>query len=70
VLPGDDDFPDQALRDGLAFFKGEPVQVVSSRRRKVSACSMTCCQCLVCCWVRAHGSRSGFVKLLAVLPSP
>jgi hypothetical protein len=25
VLPGDDNFPDQALRDGLAFFKGEPV---------------------------------------------
>jgi hypothetical protein len=29
VLPGDNDFPDQALRDGLAFFKGEPVQVVT-----------------------------------------
>ena len=27
VLPGDDDFPDQALHDGLAFFKGEPVQI-------------------------------------------
>jgi hypothetical protein len=27
VLSGDDDFPDQALRDGLAFVKGEPVQI-------------------------------------------
>jgi hypothetical protein len=31
VLPGDDDFPDQALRDGLAFFKGEPVQIGSQQ---------------------------------------
>jgi hypothetical protein len=29
VLPGDDDFPDQALHDGLAFCKGEPVQIGS-----------------------------------------
>jgi hypothetical protein len=29
LLPGDDDFPDQALRDGLAFVTGEPVQVVT-----------------------------------------
>jgi Transposase DNA-binding len=29
LLPGDADFPDQALRDGLAFFKGEPVQIVA-----------------------------------------
>jgi hypothetical protein len=29
VLPGDHDFPDQALRDGLAFVNGEPVQVVT-----------------------------------------
>jgi len=34
VLPGDDDFPDQELRDGLAFFKGEPVQVVIQQAPK------------------------------------
>jgi hypothetical protein len=27
VLPGDDDFPDQARHDGLAFFKRKPVQI-------------------------------------------
>jgi hypothetical protein len=34
LLPGDDDFPDQALRDGLAFCKGEPVQVVTQQAPK------------------------------------
>jgi hypothetical protein len=34
VLPGDDDCPDQARRDGLAFFKGEPVQVVTQQAPK------------------------------------
>jgi hypothetical protein len=33
-LPGDDDFPDQALRDGLTFFKGQPVQVVTQQAPK------------------------------------
>jgi hypothetical protein len=34
LLAGDDDFPDQALRDGLAFVKGEPVQVVAQQMPK------------------------------------
>jgi acetyl-CoA carboxylase alpha subunit len=34
LLPGDDDFPDQALRDGLTFFKGQPVQVVTQQAPK------------------------------------
>ena len=31
VFPSDDDCSDQALRDGLAFFKGELVQVVTQQ---------------------------------------
>jgi hypothetical protein len=34
MLPGDDDFPDQALRDGLAFFTGELVQIGSQQPPK------------------------------------
>jgi hypothetical protein len=34
LLPGDDDVSDQALRDCLAFFTGEPVQIVTPQMPK------------------------------------
>jgi hypothetical protein len=34
LLPGYDDFTDQALRDCLAFFKGEPAQIVAQQMPK------------------------------------
>jgi hypothetical protein len=34
LLPSNDDFPDQARHDGLAFFTGEPVQIGSQQAPK------------------------------------